>query len=82
MSETKDPNVGRAALLDTATISDALDKLGIVGQCYKVKPCDPHFKMSGRAFTILYGPAANPPGTVGDFIDDVEPGSVIVLYTG
>ncbi len=83
MSETKtDTKVARAALLDTATISDALDRLGIVGQCYKIKPCDPHFKMSGRAFTILYGPAANPPGTVGDFIDDVAPGSVIVLDNG
>ena len=83
MSETKtNPNVARAALLDTATLSDALDRLGVVGQCYKIKPCDPHFKMSGRAFTILYGPAANPPGTVGDFIDDVEPGSVIVLDNG
>ena len=83
MTETKvEPNVARAALMDTATLSDALDRLGIVGQCYKLKPCDPHFRMAGRAFTILYGPAANPPGTVGDFIDDVPPGSVIVLDNG
>jgi 4-hydroxy-4-methyl-2-oxoglutarate aldolase len=75
-------NVARAALLDTATLSDALDRLGLVGQCFKIKPCDPGFRMAGRAFTILYGPAALPPGTVGDFIDDVEPGSVIVLDNG
>ena len=79
---TVEPNVARAALMDTATLSDALDRLGIVGQCYKLKPCDPNFRMAGRAFTILYGPAANPPGTVGDFIDDVPPGSVIVLDNG
>ena len=38
--------------------------------------------MAGRAWTLLYGPAANPPGTVGDYIDDVPPGSVIVLDNG
>jgi 4-hydroxy-4-methyl-2-oxoglutarate aldolase len=77
-----DDNVTRAAKLDTATLSDALDQLGIVGQCAKIAPCDPHFRMSGRAFTILYGPSAKPSGTVGDFIDDVAPGSVIVLDNG
>jgi 4-hydroxy-4-methyl-2-oxoglutarate aldolase len=79
---TTDANVARAARLDTATLSDALDRLGIVGQCSKIKPCDPGFRMAGRAFTILYGPAGSPPGTVGDFIDDVAPGSVIVLDNG
>ena len=74
-----DTNVERVSRLDTATVSDALDRLGIVGQCFKIKPCDPAFRMTGRAFTILYGPAAKPAGTVGDFIDDVPPGSVIVL---
>ncbi|MDD2544694.1 MAG: RraA family protein [Burkholderiaceae bacterium] len=76
---TEDKNVARAARLDTPTISDALDKLGIVGQCYKIKPRSSDFRMAGRAWTLKYGPAANPPGTVGDFIDDVAPGSVIVL---
>ena len=75
----QDPNVARAAMLDTATLCDALDKLGIVGQCYKIKPRDPDFRLAGRAWTLKYGPAANPPGTVGDYIDDVAPGSVIVL---
>ena len=74
-----DKNVARAANLDTPTLSDALDKLGIVGQCYKIKPRSGDFRMAGRAWTLKYGPAQNPPGTVGDFIDDVAPGSVIVL---
>jgi 4-hydroxy-4-methyl-2-oxoglutarate aldolase len=77
-----DPNIDRALALDTATLSDALDRLGIVGQCYRIKPRDPAFRMAGRAFTILYGPAGKPAGTVGDFIDDVAPGSVIVLDNG
>lgn len=77
-----DTNVNRAGQLDTASLSDAMDKLGISGQCYRIKPRDPSFRMAGRAFTILYGPAANPAGTVGDFIDDVPPGAVIVLDNG
>jgi regulator of RNase E activity RraA len=77
-----DRNVARTSKLDTATLSDALDKLGIVGQCYRIKPRSADFRMAGRAWTLLYGPAANPPGTVGDYIDDVPPGSVIVLDNG
>jgi 4-hydroxy-4-methyl-2-oxoglutarate aldolase len=82
MSDSTDINVRRAAALDCATISDALDRLGVVGQCQRIKPRDKSFRMTGRAFTILYGPAGSPPGTVGDFIDDVAPGSVIVLDNG
>ncbi len=82
MSEPQDANVARAAKLDTATLSDALDRLGIVGQCYRIKPRSSSFRMAGRAWTLLYGPAGNPPGTVGDYIDDVPPGSVIVLDNG
>lgn len=77
-----DRNVARAAKLDTATLSDALDKLGIAGQCHRIQPRSPSFRMTGRAWTLLYGPAGNPPGTVGDYIDDVPPGSVIVLDNG
>ena len=82
MSPITDPNVARAAQLDTATLSDALDKLGINGQCYRIKPRGTAFRMAGRAWTLLYGPAGNPAGTVGDYIDDVPPGSVIVLDNG
>ena len=82
MTTTSDPNVARAAKLDTAALSDALDKLGINGQCYRIKPRGTAFRMAGRAWTLLYGPAGNPAGTVGDYIDDVPPGSVIVLDNG
>jgi 4-hydroxy-4-methyl-2-oxoglutarate aldolase len=75
-------NVDRAAVLDTATLSDALDKLGIVGQCYGISGRDPSFRMTGRAFTMLCGPAGNPPGTVGDYIDDVPPGHIVVIDNG
>jgi 4-hydroxy-4-methyl-2-oxoglutarate aldolase len=79
---TQDPSVERASKLDTATISDALDRLGIAGQCLNIKPRDPRFRLTGRAFTLLYGPAGKPAGTVGDFIDDVAPGSVIAIDNG
>ena len=75
-----DTNVRRMALLDTATLSDAMDRLGIAGQCLGIKPLDRQFRMTGRAFTLRYGPVdAAAPGTVGDYIDDLEPGTVVVL---
>jgi regulator of RNase E activity RraA len=77
-----DDNVQRASKLDTTSISDALDRLGIAGQCLNIKPLDHRFRLTGRAFTILYGPAGSPPGTVGDYIDDVEAGGIVVLDNG
>ncbi|MHB9880387.1 RraA family protein [Pacificimonas sp. ICDLI1SI03] len=77
-----DPAIERARALDTATLSDALDKLGIVGQCYRIAGRAPGFEMTGRAFTLKCGPAATPPGTVGDYIDDVPPESVITIDNG
>jgi regulator of RNase E activity RraA len=70
--------VARAAGLDTATISDALDRKGVAGQCAGIAPCGP-FKLAGRAFTLRYGPAGVPTGTVGDYIDDVAPGGIVAL---
>lgn len=78
----QDRNVERAGALDTATLSDAMDKHGLNGQCYKIKPRSIDTCMTGRAWTLLYGPAGSPAGTVGDYIDDVAPGSVIVLDNG
>jgi 4-hydroxy-4-methyl-2-oxoglutarate aldolase len=78
-----DKNVQRASTLDTASISDALDKLGIGGQCLGIKPRDHSFRMTGRAYTVHYGPIdAAEPGTVGDYIDGLEPGTVVVLDNG
>lgn len=74
-----DTNVERAGKLDTATISDALDKLGIAGQCLGIKPLDHRFRLAGRAFTLTYAPVSDPGGTVGDFIDDVPQGQIVVI---
>lgn len=77
--DQSDTNVVRASQLDCALISDALDRLGIAGQCQKIKPCDPSFRLTGRAFTVLYEPTTIETGNVGDFIDDVPPGRVVVI---
>lgn len=77
-----DPNLERVGRLDTTSLSDAMDRLGIGGQCLGIKPLDPRFRLAGRAYTILYGPAGKPPGTVGDYIDDVPRDGVVVLDNG
>lgn len=82
MTDSVDANVARAAKLETATLSDALDKLGIAGQCLGIKPLDHAFRLAGRAFTLAYAPVGHPTGTVGDFIDDVPVGSVICIDNG
>jgi 4-hydroxy-4-methyl-2-oxoglutarate aldolase len=80
--DVSDTNAARAARIDTATLSDALDRHGIVGQCYRIKPLDPRFRLVGRAYTFRYGPTGHPPGTVGDYIDDIPVGAVVVLDNG
>lgn len=78
-----DAAVERAARQDCATLSDAMDRLGIEGVCRGIKPRDHRFRMAGRAFTVKYGPVdAAVPGTVGDFLDDLTAGTVVVLDNG
>lgn len=65
---------------DTPGVSDALDKLGIPGQAFGIMPLADYKKVTvGPAFTVRYVPASNPPGSVGDFIDDVAIGDFIVI---
>lgn len=69
--------------LDTPGVSDAMDKLGLHGQALGIMPLADYARaVAGPAFTVKYVPASNPPGTVGDFIDDVAPGDVIVIDNG
>ncbi|KAM6518993.1 hypothetical protein FALCPG4_012650 [Fusarium falciforme] len=68
---------------DTPGVSDALDKLGIPGQAFNIMPLTNYQKTTvGPAFTVRYVPASNPPGSVGDFIDDVSPGDFVVIDNG
>ncbi|WP_026014104.1 RraA family protein [Pseudomonas psychrophila] len=69
--------------LDTPGVSDALDKLGLPGQCFGIAPLNNYSTVVvGPAFTVQYVSASVPPGTVGDFIDDVSPGDVVVIDNG
>lgn len=56
-----------------------MDKIGIECSVYGVKPIQRGEKICGRAFTVHYVPCGAVKGTVGDFLDDVEPGQVIVI---
>ncbi len=71
-----------AGCIGAAALSDALDKFGIAGQVHGIKPLSPSFKLWGRAFTVRFTPTTGCGGTVGDFIDDLEPGTVVVLDNG
>ena len=68
--------------LSAATASDALDRLGLTGQAFGIAPLDRRFRLCGRAYTVKYLPAGAVKGTVGDYIDDVPPGAVVVLDNG
>ena len=74
-----DEVIAKLATLSTPTVSDALDRLGIPGQAFGIRAIDESAHMCGRAFTLMYQPVDPAGGTVGDYIDDVEPGSVLVL---
>jgi 4-hydroxy-4-methyl-2-oxoglutarate aldolase len=65
--------------LSTSTVSDALDKLGIKGQCFGVKPLKRDFRIIGTAYTIKYIAQVDEECTVGDYIENVPPGSIIVI---
>ncbi len=77
-----DQAVEKAKGLSTSTVSDALDRLGIAGQCLGIKPVDVKFRLCGRAYTMRTVPAEVVPGSVGDYIDDVPAGSVVVIDNG
>jgi regulator of RNase E activity RraA len=80
-----DEGAGTAAVagvlsgLGTATLSDALDRLGLPGSALGISALAPGQRMAGPAFTVRYVPVGAVRGTVGDYIDDCEPGQVVVL---
>jgi regulator of RNase E activity RraA len=72
--------VTRLCGLPTAAISDAMDRAGIEGAVGGLAPLSNGFRAVGPAFTVRYAPIdAAAGGTVGDFLDDVPPGAVIVI---
>jgi len=69
----------RLSALPTASISDAMDSLGLHGTLHGLAPLTYGFRTAGPAFTVQYAPAGETRGSVGDFLDDVPAGAVIVI---
>lgn len=65
--------------LDTSSLTDALDKQGIDGGLLGIKAVVPGTRLCGQAFTVQYIPCGQTKGTVGDFLDDVPTGHVVVI---
>jgi regulator of RNase E activity RraA len=66
----------------TCSVSDAMDRLGLPSGLYGIKPIVKNKAMCGPAFTVHYIPCGQEKGTVGDFLDDVQPGEVVVIDNG
>ena len=67
--------------LDTPCVSDALDRLGISGGLLGISPVvtGTGKVVCGPAFTVRYIPVGMEKKTVGDFLDDVPAGSIVVI---
>lgn len=65
--------------LGTSALSDAMDRLGIPGQALGIKPIDRSFMLCGPAYTVHNIPCDLHGGSVGDYIDDVPAGHVVVI---
>lgn len=66
--------------LSTAEVSDALDFFSLPGSALGIGPIAGPKNLFGLAFTIRFAPIDRfNPGTVGDFIDRLDPGTVVVL---
>src|SRR5436190_14670806 len=68
--------------LDTSALSDALDRLGVECQALGIGPLDRTFHTVGRAFTVRMLPRGLSGKSVGDYIDDVPTGHVVVIDNG
>jgi regulator of RNase E activity RraA len=74
--------IDRFAALPTAAASDALDALGLPGSLHGIGPLTDTARAVGPAFTVRYEPITDEPGTVGDFLDEVPAGAVVVIDNG
>ena len=79
MSTTTSGIAARLRAIPTASISDAMDSLGLHGTLHGLAPLTYDFRVSGPAFTVQYEPAGSERGSVGDFLDDVPPGAVVLI---
>jgi isocitrate/isopropylmalate dehydrogenase/regulator of RNase E activity RraA len=72
----------RLARLDTASVSDALDSLGVGGVLAGISARVPGSRAAGRAFTVTYQPFESDGAgfrNAADYLDDVPEGSLVVV---
>lgn len=74
--------IERLGRLDVASVSDAMDKIGIPCGLLGIHAVVPGKHICGRAFTVHYVPNGVVKGNVGDFLDDVQPSQVVVIDNG
>ena len=74
--------IERLGRLDVASASDARVKLGVPCGLLGIHAVVPDKHICGRAFTVHYVPNGVIKGNVGDFLDDVQPGQVVVIDNG
>jgi regulator of RNase E activity RraA len=80
---TPSPWFEQARSLTTAEVSDALDAFNLPGSALGIRPVAGPAKLFGLAFTVRFAPIDRfQPGTVGDFLDTLAPGTVAVLDNG
>ena len=66
--------------LSTATLSDAMDRLGVRRRWLAgIRPMDWDARIAGRAFTVRNDYCGAPGRSVGDYVDEVPQGGVIVI---
>ena len=72
----------RLVAAGVTAVSDALDKLSIHGQAVGITPVARGMRFAGRAYTVRMVPVGESGGVVGDYVDDVPPGGVVVIDNG
>ena len=71
--------ISRLKAVGVCSLSDAMDKHCIEGHCLGIKPFGSNMKIAGPAFTVRMVPVGLSGGVVGDYIDDVEEGQIVVI---
>jgi regulator of RNase E activity RraA len=79
MSDVTKEKIEELKRYNTPNVSDALDKLGINGQAYGIKPLQFGTKAVGPVFTVKYLPTGLVKMGAGEYLDDVPEGNVVVL---
>lgn len=77
--------IDRLAKVDTCAVSDGMDRLGLTGATYGIRPMWPCPKIVGRAVTMKIKPVGldKPKQHLGTLpIDVAQPGDVIVIDNG